>query len=163
VGGPGRFRKDLFRRLAVGIFQIPSLRERGGGLLLLVDYLMEKIVEEFGGECKKISVNGRKFLSRHVWPGNVRELHNVLMRCVLWSQGRSIAAGYVLAALQRPSVVPSTLAVRRPPISEGFDIHREMGEFAANYVPRPWVGRMEKRHKPLSCSDLLVTRLARIG
>lgn len=132
--GAGRFREDLFHRLAVGILQIPSLRERGGDLLLLVDYLMEQIAEELGGgERKKISVSARKILSEHAWPGNIRELHNVLMRCVLWSQGSSISAEDVLAALLRPSAAPSALAVR-PPIGEGFDIHREMQSFAAHYL-----------------------------
>jgi len=130
----GRFREDLFHRLAVGILQIPSVRERGGDLLLLINYLMGQITEELGGgERKQISVGARKILSEHAWPGNIRELHNVLMRCVLWSQGASITAEDVLAALLRPNATSSAPA-GRPLLGEGFDIHREMQSFAANYL-----------------------------
>jgi len=132
--GAGRFREDLFHRLAVGILQIPSLRERGGDLLLLINFLMGQIAEELGGgERKQISLGARKILSEHAWPGNIRELHNVLMRCVLWSQGPSITAEDVLAALLRPNTTPST-STGRPPLGEGFDIHREMQNFAAYYL-----------------------------
>lgn len=133
--GAGRFREDLFHRLAVGILQIPALRERGEDLLLLIDFLMGLIAEQFGGgEHKQISLGAKKFLSsEHSWPGNIRELHNVLMRCVLWSQGPSITAEDVLASLLRPKTTSSAYT-GRPPIVEGFDIHREMQSLAAFYL-----------------------------
>jgi len=90
----GRFREDLFYRLAVIVLLLPPLRERPGDLGPLVDYLLEQINRESetepGFEHKKLSVNARNVLLKHDWPGNVRELQNTLRRAVVWSTGSTI-------------------------------------------------------------------------
>ena len=90
----GRFREDLFYRLAVIVLLLPPLRERPGDVALLVDHLLEQINRESetepGFEHKKLSVNAKNILLKHDWPGNVRELQNTLRRAVVWSTGATI-------------------------------------------------------------------------
>lgn len=99
----GRFREDLFHRLAVGVIQLPPLRNREGDLNLLIDSLLVAINEEAsiqpGYKHKKILVGARNILIQHSWPGNVRELHNVLLRSSIWASGDKITAGDVTEAM----------------------------------------------------------------
>ncbi len=90
----GRFREDLFYRLAVAVIRLPPLREREGDIRLLLDRLLEQVNRESaaepGYEPKKISVGARKLLLAHPWPGNVRELLNALRRAAVWTPGSLI-------------------------------------------------------------------------
>ncbi|MBF0140755.1 MAG: sigma-54-dependent Fis family transcriptional regulator [Magnetococcales bacterium] len=90
----GRFREDLFYRLAVIVLLLPPLRDRSGDIAPLVDHLLEQINRESGTEPgfehKKLSVGARDLLLRHRWLGNVRELQNTLRRAVVWSTGPTI-------------------------------------------------------------------------
>jgi len=81
----GRFRSDLYHRLAVGHVSIPPLRERLDDLPLLVDKLLE-------GSGVTTSPSALALLAAYEWPGNVRELRNVLdrARAVLGTSGRVI-------------------------------------------------------------------------
>lgn len=91
----GRFRADLFYRIAVAIITLPPLREREGDISLLIDHLLSQInheaAEEPGYIDKKISVSARNLIIRHPWPGNVRELQNTLRRAAIWSVGDTIS------------------------------------------------------------------------
>ncbi len=78
----GRFREDLFHRIAVGIIEVPPLRERGDDLGRLIDHLLVELEPE-GGRAT-LSPQARELLQRHSWPGNVRELKGVL-QCALAS------------------------------------------------------------------------------
>ncbi|MBF0624586.1 MAG: sigma-54-dependent Fis family transcriptional regulator [Magnetococcales bacterium] len=100
----GRFRNDLFHRLAVAVFTLPPLRERQADLDRLITLFLEDINREMKqtpGFHKKrdISDNARKLLHQHSWPGNIRELRNTLLRAVLWSDGSVIKAKDVQDAL----------------------------------------------------------------
>lgn len=87
--GAGRFREDLFYRLAVAVITLPPLRERDGDAALLLDRLLDQINRESatepGFEPKKLSVAARKLLLDHAWPGNVREMLNTLRRAAVWT------------------------------------------------------------------------------
>jgi transcriptional regulator with PAS, ATPase and Fis domain len=80
----GRFREDLFYRLAVAVIDLPPLREREGKAGLLLDRLLDQVNRESqtepGYEPKVLSVAARKLLIDHPWPGNVREMLNTLRR-----------------------------------------------------------------------------------
>ncbi|WP_230374671.1 sigma 54-interacting transcriptional regulator [Pseudomonas syringae] len=81
----GRFREDLFYRVAVGVLHLPALRERGGDLLLLADYLLKEITAQDNSfRDKKISIDAKNLILRHPWRGNVRELQSTLLRAALW-------------------------------------------------------------------------------
>ena len=90
----GRFREDLFHRIAVAVLHVPPLREREGDIGLLVDAMLERVNDEAKGqpgyEHKKLSASARNVLVQHSWPGNVRELVNTLQRAAVWSTGSTI-------------------------------------------------------------------------
>ena len=87
----GRFREDLFYRLAVVVIRLPSLRERAGD----IEYLSKAFLRKFAHESKRtISGFSRQTLqaiSRYEWPGNVREMENRIRRAVIMAEGKQIS------------------------------------------------------------------------
>ena len=85
----GRFREDLFYRLAVAVLKIPPLREREGDLSLLIDRLLEQVhqesAEDPGYQQKKLSPGARNLLLTYHWPGNVREFFLSFAHCLQYS------------------------------------------------------------------------------
>lgn len=79
----GRFREDLYYRLAVLEIAIPPLRERLSDLPLLAGHLLRKLGKKNNKEIRAVSPAFLEALSRHNWPGNVRELENVLERALI--------------------------------------------------------------------------------
>ncbi len=91
----GRFREDLFYRLAVVSLKLPPLRERKNDISALVAYFWNRILLEnqVDGEERKLSPTAKNVLQHHSWPGNIRELENTLKRLyVLTPPGRIDAA-----------------------------------------------------------------------
>jgi len=78
----GRFREDLFYRLAVVPLRVPSLRERKSDIPLLVDHFLKKYSKLLGKEITEISSYGLEVLMDYDFPGNVRELENIIERGV---------------------------------------------------------------------------------
>ena len=79
----GRFRKDLFYRLAVDRIVIPPLRQRRDDIPLLAAELLKKLAEEYKMRTPpRIAVETCDILTAYDWPGNVRELRNVLSRAL---------------------------------------------------------------------------------
>ncbi len=78
----GRFREDLFYRLAVVPLRVPPLRERKGDVPLLVDHFLKKYSEKMAKEVQEISSYAMKVLMEYDYPGNVRELENIIERGV---------------------------------------------------------------------------------
>ena len=88
----GRFRKDLFYRIAVSSLYLPPLRERLGDIPLLVDILLKRISRQFdcsSPHCTKEAI--AKLLS-YSWPGNIRELENALTRAMALTTEKQLAA-----------------------------------------------------------------------
>jgi two-component system response regulator AtoC len=83
----GRFRKDLYFRLAVIILHLPPLRERGEDVLLLARHFLARFNTKYGKKVRGIDEQTARLLMEYPWPGNVRELSHVIERAVLWSQG----------------------------------------------------------------------------
>jgi two-component system response regulator HydG len=83
----GRFREDLFFRLAVVTVELPALRERSGDVPLLVDHFLGELAREHGRSVRGITPEARAALVRYPWPGNVRELRNVIESMVLLARG----------------------------------------------------------------------------
>jgi two-component system response regulator HydG len=79
----GRFREDLFYRLAVFPVQLPALRERGSDVLLLASYFVERYARRNRKEVHGFSPEAQRALERYRWPGNVRELENVIERAII--------------------------------------------------------------------------------
>jgi transcriptional regulator with GAF, ATPase, and Fis domain len=108
----GRFRQDLYDRLAVLAIHLPPLRERPGDILLLADYFARETTRRFGrDQAVQFSGAARRRLQKHAWPGNVRELRNVVTRAVLFSAA-SLIREADLAFTPYPSLpTPPNLAM----------------------------------------------------
>ncbi len=78
----GRFREDLFYRLAVVPMRVPPLRERKEDVPMLVDYFLKKYSRQLAKEVQEISSYGLQVLMNYHFPGNVRELENIIERGV---------------------------------------------------------------------------------
>ncbi|ARV15047.1 sigma-54-dependent transcriptional regulator [Polaribacter sp. SA4-12] len=79
----GRFREDLYHRLAVILINVPSLNDRRDDIPLLVDFFTAKISEEQGTPKKGFSSSAIKLLQEYDWTGNIRELRNVVERLII--------------------------------------------------------------------------------
>ncbi len=79
----GKFREDLYHRLAVILIRVPSLNERREDIPLLIDYFAEKIAMEQGTVQKVFSNKAIALLKGYEWTGNIRELRNVVERLII--------------------------------------------------------------------------------
>ena len=86
----GRFREDLFYRLAVVPIRVPPLRERKGDVPILVDYFLKKYSTAFGKEVQEMSSYAMEVLMKYDFPGNVRELENIIERGVALESSKII-------------------------------------------------------------------------
>jgi predicted ATPase len=97
----GRFRPDLYQRLAVVVVTLPPLRERDEDLLLLAEHYLRRAAEAHGVRPKRLSRAAEAWLGRYPWPGNVRELSHLLERVTLLSP-EAIVSPDTLEALGLP-------------------------------------------------------------
>jgi DNA-binding NtrC family response regulator len=79
----GRFREDLYHRLAVILIEVPSLAERTDDIPLLADHFIAEIAKKDGMPIKKIEPAAMNLLKQYPWSGNVRELRNVIERLMI--------------------------------------------------------------------------------
>jgi two-component system nitrogen regulation response regulator GlnG len=103
----GRFRRDLYYRLAVVPLRLPPLRERDGDVVLLARHFVQKYGEQLKGRPVALARDAEPLLSSHPWPGNVRELQNVLQRALLKLPGTR------LTAKDLAGLLPAAAAVER--------------------------------------------------
>src|SRR5712691_3479994 len=114
----GRFREDLYYRLAVVTIRLPTLVERGDDLLLLTAYYVRLFAERYGKKIHAISDRVLELLRAHAWVGNVRELRNVIERAVIVASDDTLRAehlpdefrGEEATLADRPQGAPLTLA-----------------------------------------------------
>ena len=135
----GRFREDLFYRLAVAVLNLPPFRERGGDVGLVTDHLLGEINHELaqapGYQRKSLSASARNLLARHRWPGNVRELRNTLMRAAIWSAGDTITEDDLRGALlSAPGDRKRDVWDRQ--LGGGFSIEALLAEIRRHYLNR---------------------------
>jgi len=135
----GRFREDLFHRVAVAVLKIPALRERGRDLSLLVDHYMQEINRESKGQPghleKKLSAGARNLLLQHSYPGNVRELINILQRAIVWSLGATITIEDIREAIITGPPKRGEDVLGRP-LGEGLNINDLIDQVARHYLER---------------------------
>ncbi len=79
----GRFREDLYHRLAVILIKVPALNDRRNDIPILIDYFSKKIAGEQGISTKSFSKEAVKLLQEYDWTGNIRELRNVIERLII--------------------------------------------------------------------------------
>jgi transcriptional regulator with PAS, ATPase and Fis domain len=147
----GRFREDLFFRLAVATFRIPPLRERMEDVELLVGTFLEQINEqgeneEPAYEAKTLSTEAKSRLNLHHWPGNIRELYNTLLRAAIWSEEVELGFDDIEDALMLSNLQGSRESggILGRPLVEGFDVEKVMGEVAIHYIDRALIEAKNK-------------------
>jgi transcriptional regulator with AAA-type ATPase domain/tetratricopeptide (TPR) repeat protein len=121
----GRFRIDLYHRLAVLTLELPPLRERREDIDLLAARLLARACAEYGLPAKTLAPDARLALRAHDWPGNVRELGNVIERAVLLSDQDVITA----AGLDLPRrAAGAPRRVTAPPMTPGDSARQHLAE-----------------------------------
>lgn len=133
----GRFRRDLFYRLAVVEVAIPSLNQRREDIVPLARHFLLEFNEKFGKKFSSISPEAEKALIQHDWIGNIRELRNVLERGVLTGSGRELTPGAL--GLVKSDTGETTRKKKEkagyPPIPPGgVDLTSAMEEFEKFYM-----------------------------
>ncbi len=88
----GRFREDLYYRLAEIEVNIPPLRSRQGDAVLLANAYLRRFAQEQRRSNLSFSDDAIRAIERHAWPGNVRELINVIKRAVIMADGQRVGA-----------------------------------------------------------------------
>jgi two-component system NtrC family response regulator len=88
----GKFREDLFFRLAVVVVTVPPLRERGDDIVLLAKAFLHNHCVEHAKPGLTFAPDALRALSIHRWPGNVRELQNRVQRAVIMADGKRVSA-----------------------------------------------------------------------
>src|SRR6516162_207334 len=123
----GRFRQDLFYRLAIIAIYLPALRERKEDVQPLVEFFLAHYNRKFRKSVQGLSEETRRLLMNYDWPGNVRELKNALERAMILEEGNllkpddlpfSVASGRSGPSLNEAAGAPLAPGKRRlPPLS----------------------------------------------
>jgi transcriptional regulator with GAF, ATPase, and Fis domain len=135
----GRFREDLYYRLATGVIRLPPLRERQGDLTPLIDHFLaaanRKFADQPGVEQKALSPPARNLLLRHPWPGNVRELQATIDRIVLWAPNVTVSAEDVRHELLG-TVRDGGADLLGRPLGDGLALPSLVADLARHYLER---------------------------
>lgn len=140
------FREDLFHRLAIGVLQLPPLRERKGDLSLLIDLFINETNHEFNNIHqdnwidRQLSARAKNMLIQHSWPGNIRELRNTITRLILWAQNETITIKDVTSAIftKQPSANTNTMAQLENLTSttSDFQLQKLLSEIAGQFIDK---------------------------
>ena len=103
----GRFREDLYYRLAVFPLELPPLRDRGDDVVLLARAFAERAAARHGEPVPVLEPADERALRSYGWPGNVRELQNVVERAVITSTRRRLELARFLPPAPRAETGPA--------------------------------------------------------
>ena len=104
----GRFREDLYHRLAVILIKVPALNDRREDIPLLIDFFSKKISEEQGNPKKTFSDEAVQLLQKYDWTGNIRELRNVVERLIILGEKQISAVYEIKGSIKTQHYVPGT-------------------------------------------------------
>jgi transcriptional regulator with GAF, ATPase, and Fis domain len=133
----GRFRADLFYRLAVFPIEVPPLRARPGDCAVLASSFLRTQAQRLGKAFDGIEPRALERLVAHDWPGNVRELANVIERATI------VAVGTMLTDLDLPPLAPARAQASRPPADRPASVFEDDPRLAS--VERAHVTRVLDR------------------
>jgi two-component system NtrC family response regulator len=105
----GAFRDDLYYRISEITIDIPPVREREGGRILLAQHLLNKFANQQGRTLKGFSDDGHDAIDTYPWPGNVREMENKIKSAVIMAEGKFVTAADMGLAV---SATPPNLNLR---------------------------------------------------
>ncbi len=116
----GRFREDLYHRLAVFPIRLPPLRDRPHDILPIARALLARIAADLGRPALGLSEDVERKLATWHWPGNVRELANTLERAAILAEGSLIRATDLWLESTSDSAFPAPLSsASSPPLADG--------------------------------------------
>jgi DNA-binding NtrC family response regulator len=119
----GKFREDLYYRVAVIPIRIPSLRERPEDIPILAEHFLKRAAAGMGKEMAGFDDEALKWLHEHTWPGNVRELENVVERAATLAKG--------------PHITRDDLRIEFTPGSSGeLGVRPSLAEVESQYIRR---------------------------
>jgi DNA-binding NtrC family response regulator len=123
----GRFREDLYYRLAVVEIHVPPLRDRREDIPALANHFARKYARDLGRDVRGITRDALRLLSGHDWKGNIRQLSNAIERAVIFTAGEEIT----------PADLPAPVrgAIPRDPEITGT-LHDATTEFERSYILR---------------------------
>ncbi|HOW85776.1 MAG TPA: sigma-54 dependent transcriptional regulator [Candidatus Aminicenantes bacterium] len=104
----GRFREDLYFRLAVLSIALPPLRDRTEDIPLLVDHFVRKYAAELGKNVVGLTPGALRCLALYAWPGNVRELENVIYEAMVMTESDQVPEAALPARLKLAGSAPGT-------------------------------------------------------
>lgn len=133
----GRFREDLFHRIAIALILVPPLRERPDDINLLADHFLSEIRQNPFLNKKSFSVDARNYLKEQLWPGNIRELQNTIIRAALSASQDVIKASDLREALFDFSP-NTTVDVMNKPLGNGFKAEEMIDDIKEHYAKRAW-------------------------
>ena len=119
----GKFREDLYYRLAVVPINVPSLRERREDIPLLAEHFLQVLAREIGRPQPRIGKLALDLMNNYDWPGNIRELKNAMERAILLDRTGTI----------EPNDLPPTLVAGGP--NKVASLTDETGEMRAPLLP----------------------------
>jgi two-component system NtrC family response regulator len=125
----GKFREDLYFRLAVVVVKVPPLRERGDDIVLVAKTLLHNYGIEHTKPGLSFAPDAIRALSLHSWPGNVRELQNRVRRAVIMADGKRVSVGDlelsdILSALPPQTLKEARESVEREMVQDAMRRHR---------------------------------------
>jgi two-component system, NtrC family, response regulator AtoC len=110
----GRFRNDLYYRLAVVPIVLPPLRERKADIPVLARHFIDKYNKRLSKKIEGIEDEAMALLTAYLWPGNIRELENLMERVLLFADGPQIKARDLPEPLHRPGAAPAAPGAAEP-------------------------------------------------
>ncbi len=123
----GRFRQDLYYRLAVVPLVLPPLRDRGDDVHLLADYFLARAAERLEKPVCSLNSDVRLLFASYHWPGNVRELENIITRACVLNIGKPITADELRPWLQQPEEIYAYEPEASLPVGTSLqDMERQM-------------------------------------
>jgi len=108
----GKFREDLYYRLAEIVIQIPPLRERLGDAALLAHAFVRRFAQEQNRSNLSLSEEAVRAIELHPWPGNIRELENCIKRATIMADGNQITCADIGLKSTTPDDVDASLDLR---------------------------------------------------
>jgi DNA-binding NtrC family response regulator len=103
----GRFREDLYFRLAAFTVDVPPLRDRPSEIALLAELFLRRFAERLGRAAPQLAPETTAALRRHRWPGNVRELRNAMERALVLVDGPLLMPSHVPEVLRAQVATPA--------------------------------------------------------
>lgn len=137
----GRFREDLFYRLAVVPLRVPSLRERKSDVPLLVNHFLKKYSQQLGKEIQEISSYALQVLMNYNFPGNVRELENIIERGVALESSNIILPESLTFAGGMKETQPEITPIAANPLMQAAESEEELYDLGIEKV----IANLEKR------------------